>query len=385
MNLLHNASTATVAWNLPLAAALTISGSVDWQGLVLAPNAAVREETNGQFHGQLIADSIPAFNRDSTRAAFTGCLPPATPPEPPAPPDETLTLTALCVNANGDLTMRLTNSGDQRREGHWEDLGGPDSGAFDVPAGHVEFFDVQNPTEHSVIRATSGDTTITADGDTRPCEGQITVRLVTVGPAPPGATWTVGLNDGANVSKALTLESGQEDTVTITFEESGGSGGGGGVTPEPPPVEPELMPRPVVHARVSAPPIGRVGTALSYRVSVTGGGKSGATSVRLCTRPPSSPIEVHAAGTFAYRGLRCRSVGRLGSGRSMGFTVSALASARGHLFPFARATAVGIARPSRAVTRVLVLGPAVACPARARGVKAPGSASRKAPLAHAAC
>jgi Domain of unknown function DUF11 len=145
------------------------------------------------------------------------------------------------------------------------------------------------------------------------------------------------------------------------------------------------LPRPVVHARVSAPPIGRVGTRLVYRVSVIGGGRAGATSVRLCTRPPNSLISVRAAGTFAYRGLRCRSVARLGRGRSMGFTVSALASARGHLFPFARATAVGVARPSRAVTRVLVLGPAVACPARAPVAKAPATGSPKAPLAHAAC
>jgi hypothetical protein len=145
------------------------------------------------------------------------------------------------------------------------------------------------------------------------------------------------------------------------------------------------LPRPVVHARVTAPPVGRVGTRLVYRVSVTGGGSPGATSVRLCTRPPSSPISVRAPGTFAYRGLRCRSFAGLGRGRSIGFTVSPLASARGHLFPFARATAVGVARPSRAVTRVLVLGPAVACPARAPAAKGPATGSRKAPLAHGVC
>jgi hypothetical protein len=215
MNLGGTASAATIAWNLPLATSLTISGSVDWKGLVLAPNAAVREETNGQFHGQLIADSIPAFNRDSTRVAFTGCLPPPTPPEPPAPSDETLTLTALCVNASGDLTMRMRNSGDQTRHVDWVDLGGNDAGHFDVPAGHDRFFDVRDPTAASEIEATSGTTTIREHGVLTPCEGQITVHLVIVGPAPPGATWTVGLDDGANVSRALTLASDQEETVTV--------------------------------------------------------------------------------------------------------------------------------------------------------------------------
>jgi choice-of-anchor A domain-containing protein len=584
MTLMGSASAGTVAWNLPLATALTISGSVDWQGLVLAPNAAVREETNGQFHGQLIADSIPAFNRDSPRAAFTGCLPPPTQPEPPAPPDDTLMLTSLCVNAAGDLTMRLRNSGDQSRQGGWMDLGGTDFGTFDVPPGSDEFLDVQDASDRSVIRATSGTTTVTAHGTIRRCEGQITVRLVTVAPAPADATWKIGLDNGANVSRALTLASGGSDTVsvpgdyvsgtapideviggvaytisvddthggtatvslnpveildgqhelvtvTITFTESGGSRG---ITPEVPPVEPPVqptlprapdplpgpdlegsstgadfaithqitpgrllaggtimtvtrvrnrgtnpavgvvareipqyhpaqansvarvlsltttrgtctsrppvrcklgtlapgatvtirsrtrvlvaaplrsivmvssdtketntannmaiaslttfLPKPVVHAHVSAPPIGRVGKHLRYRVSVTGGGKSGATSVRRCTRPPRSLIAVHAPGTIAYRGLRCRSVGRFARGRSLGFTVSALASARGRLFPVARATAVGVARPSRAATRVLVLGPAVACPARARHARSRASGqAQKAPVAHAAC
>lgn len=143
-----------------------------------------------------------------------------------------------------------------------------------------------------------------------------------------------------------------------------------------------LAPRAIVHADVSAPPVVHVGKSLSYHVRVTGGGQAGATSVRLCTRPPTSMVQAHAPGTFRYRGMLCRSASRLGSGQSLSFTVSGLASAHGHVFPFARATAVDVARAEHAVTRVLVLRPAVACPASAgRGALR----STKPPTAHAAC
>jgi choice-of-anchor A domain-containing protein len=575
LNLSGTATAAKVAWNLPLATALTISGSVSWQGLVLAPNATVNEESNGQFNGQLIAGSIPTANRTMNLVAFTGCLPPPEPIEPPAPPDETLTLTALCVSANGDLTMRLRNSGDERRQGEWVDLGGPDFGTVDVPAGSDEFFDVQDPSTQSVIRLTSGSTTITEPGVTTPCSGQITVRLATIGPAPPGATWNVGLDNGANVSRTLTLASGDQETTTVpggyvsgtapideviggvaytvsVGDTHGGaatislnpveildgdheivtvtitytaSGGGGGTEVVPPPVQPtlppgapdpprgpdlvggrrgtdlsithlitprrlyvggtimtvtrvrnvgrepavgvvtreipqyhpetanavarvlsltttrgtctsrrpvrctlgtlapsasvtirsrtrvlvaaplrsmvvvssktketntanntavatfvSLAPRAVVHAHVSAPPTSRVAAPLRYTARATGGGQSGATSVRLCTRPPSSMVQAHAPGTFLYRGTLCRSVSRLGRGHSISFTVFGYASARGHIFPSARATAVDVARADHAAAHVLVLG-ASACPAAASRA----SGTTKPPTAHAAC
>jgi hypothetical protein len=63
----------------------------------------------------------------------------------------------------------------------------------------------------------------------------------------------------------------------------------------------------------------------------------------------------------------------------LSFTVSGLASARGHLFPFARATAVDAAT-AHAITRVRVLGPLVACPVMA-GVAQGG----RPPTARAAC
>jgi choice-of-anchor A domain-containing protein len=566
------ASAASIAWNLPLATKVMISGPESWQGLLLAPNAAVSLDSNGQFNGQVIAASVPEANRTLTKVAFTGCLPP---PPPPTPPDESLTLSSLCVNAIGDLTMRLRNTGDQGRTGQWVDRGGTDFGQFAVPAHSDLFFDVQNPTSTSVIAATSGTTTVTAPGTTAPCQGQITVRLVTVGPAPAGATWDVRLDAGVDPAPIVTLGSGEERTttvpggylpgaapidqviggvaytvsvpdtlggtatvslnpieildgqheivtVTIAFEESGGEPEVPSVVP---PVQPTLPPgapdplpgpdlegsasgtdlsitheispgrvpvggtittvtrvrnvghttavgvvareipqyhptqansvahvlsltttrgectshRPVrcslgslapgatatirsrtrvlvaaplrsivvvssstpdtnttnniaiarvtafaptphIAAAIGAPSVVHVGQRVRYRVTVTGGGKAGADSVRLCTRPPASLIAVHAPGTVAYRGGRCMTAAHLGAGSSLSFTVSGLASARGHLFPAATATATDVARPARASTRIEVLGPVVACSAIARRATTPGP-----PRARAAC
>ena len=571
---------AHIAWNLPLATSFAIGGSVDWQGLVLAPNAQVTMASNGQFHGQVIAATIPAASRTLNKVAYAGCLPP---PPPVTPPDESLTLTALCVNANGDLAMRLRNTGDLARTGNWVDQGGTDFGRFAVPAHHDLFFDVDNPTSHSVIAATSGATTVTAPGTTAPCQGKITVQLVTTGPAPAGATWNVALDAGLGPVHVVSLGSGDDQTVTVAGGYVPGTapideviGGvaytvsvadtlGGtatvslnpieildgqheivtvtiafaepGVPPEPepgpgpgpevpsvpeqptlPPGAPQPLPGPPLgsssvgtdlsityaitprrvpvggvvtavstvrnvgitpavgvvarevpqyhpaqansvarvlgvtttrghctsrrpihcslgtlnpgatvtvrsHARllvanalrgivvvssqtpernsanniaialvtsfaptphiaaaIGAPAVVHVGQRVRYRVTVTGGGKAGADSVRLCTRPPATLIAVRAPGTVGYRGARCVTTGHLAAGASLSFAVSGLASARGHMFPFATATATDVARPAHASTRVVVLGPVVACSAIARA-----ATRHQPPPAHIAC
>ena len=568
---LSGVSAAGVSWNLPLATSIDFTGPVDWAGLVLAPNAELRGEPNGQFHGQLIAATIPAESRTLTKVAFSGCLPP---PQPPTPPDDSLTLVSLCVNASGDATMRLRNTGDAARHGQWVDTGGTDFGTFNVPAHSDLYFTVADPTAASNVRATSGTTTVTAAVDLRPCQGRITVQLVTVGPAPPGS-WDINLDAGVDPVHVVTLASGGAETVTVpggyvpgaapidqvvggvaytvsvpdprggtatvslnpieildgqheivvvTISYEGSTGGGGGGSEITPPVDPTLppgapdplpgpplgssslgtdlsithhvtprrlrqggivtsvtritnlgvrsaagvvareipeyhpkqadrvahvlsltttrgrctsrrpvhcslgslapgatltirtrtrvlvaaslrsivtvssntpetntannmaiallttvAPAPVIAAHVAATPVVRVGQRVRYRVTVTGGGRAGATSVRLCTKPPASLVAVHAPGTVAYQGQRCRTAAALGSGRSMSFTITGLASARGHLFPFAHATAVDVARPARAVTRVVVLG-ALACPAVAHI-----AGRHRPPIARAAC
>jgi hypothetical protein len=124
---------------------------------------------------------------------------------------------------------------------------------------------------------------------------------------------------------------------------------------------------------------GRVGAQLSYQVSVSGGPPAGANTVRLCTQPPSSFVQVRAPGTFKYDGLYCRNYTRVRRGRSVAFTVYGFPSATGRLLASARATAADVARPSRATAPILV-GSAAACPAVARP-----AARGKRPSAHAAC
>jgi choice-of-anchor A domain-containing protein len=92
-----------------------------------------------------------------------------------------------------------------------------------------------------------------------------------------------------------------------------------------------------LRVRVSAPPIGSVGSALSYRVSVTP--SSSARAVRLCTRVPPSFTGVRAAHTFRYRRLLCRNFAGVAAGASPGFVVRAVPAAGGSI----RLPAVGFA------------------------------------------
>ena len=119
---------------------------------------------------------------------------------------------------------------------------------------------------------------------------------------------------------------------------------------------------PHLRVRIAAPPTGSVGVPFDYRVSVTGTGRHGAQYVRLCAPRPDDVTGVRAAGTFAYRGARCRDIRNLPAGRTVSFAVTATPAATGRLDLIARATAIGLARGERDRTQVLVAGGA--CPAR---------------------
>jgi choice-of-anchor A domain-containing protein len=209
MSLSGSATATGIMWNLPLATGFNVTFGVAWQGTILAPNADVTGLNHPQLSGQLIAASVPDSSWVINRVKYTGCL--------PAPPDNTLSLAPLCIDANGALDMRLRNIGDQARDIAWTDLTGIDSGSFDVPAHSDFFFDVQGGGAGSVVRATSGTTTVQANGTGAHCQGQITVQLVTEGDAPAGQTWDVHLTNGdnGNVSRVLTLASGQSATTTV--------------------------------------------------------------------------------------------------------------------------------------------------------------------------
>jgi choice-of-anchor A domain-containing protein len=119
-------------------------------------------------------------------------------------------------------------------------------------------------------------------------------------------------------------------------------------------------PDPHLRVAIAAPPRGRVGVPLDYVVSVTGTGADGARYVRLCAPPSDKLTGAHAFGTFAFHGARCRDIRRLGRGRTVSFTVTAVPAAGGRLTVRDVATAVGISSPARASDQVLVAGP-VAC------------------------
>ncbi len=212
MNLSGSAAPAGVMWNMPLATELVVSRGVGWQGSILAPNAEVSSTNQPQLYGQLIAASVPDSAWVINRVTYTGCL-----PVPPEPPDHTLSLAPLCIDAAGALDMQMRNTGDQTRHVTWQDRGGPDSGSFDIPPHSDFFFYVHGGGAASVVVATSGTTTVQANGTGAHCRGQITVQLVTEGDAPAGQTWDVRIGNGDNggVSHVLPLGSGASGTVTV--------------------------------------------------------------------------------------------------------------------------------------------------------------------------
>ena len=74
-----------------------------------------------------------------------------------------------------------------------------------------------------------------------------------------------------------------------------------------------------VHAKISAPPSGRVAAPLSYRVFATLRHGSPPSAVRLCTTPPHSFVQVKAPGTFKYRGVYGRNYAPVRAGQSVSF------------------------------------------------------------------
>jgi choice-of-anchor A domain-containing protein len=117
---------------------------------------------------------------------------------------------------------------------------------------------------------------------------------------------------------------------------------------------------PHLRVGISAPPSGRVGAGLDYRVRVTGTGSNGARTVRLCAPRASTLTEVRAPGTFAVRRARCQDIPRLPRGRTVSFVVSGVPAAAGSLSLLATATAIDLPGVARATAQVPISGP-LAC------------------------
>jgi hypothetical protein len=95
-------------------------------------------------------------------------------------------------------------------------------------------------------------------------------------------------------------------------------------------------------------------------VRVTGTGRNGARTVRLCAPPAATLTEVRAPGTFTVRRARCQDIPRLPSGRTVSFVVSGVPAAAGSLSLLATATAIDLPGVARATAQVPITGP-LAC------------------------
>jgi choice-of-anchor A domain-containing protein len=207
---LSGVSASQIVWNMPLATAFNVTRGVAWPGLILAPNADVAGQFGPQLSGAIIAKSMSTTNWVINRVKSTVCL--------PDPPNTTLALASLCINASGNLDMRLRNRTDTSRTVSWTDTTGSDFGTFVVPSGNDHFFAVVGGNAASVIVATSGTRTLTANGTDHRCSGQITVDKEVEGTAAPaGQKWDIVVDGGSGggVTKTVTLGDGDSQAVTV--------------------------------------------------------------------------------------------------------------------------------------------------------------------------
>ncbi|MFZ0043596.1 MAG: choice-of-anchor A family protein, partial [Solirubrobacteraceae bacterium] len=75
MNLSNAATAQRIVWNFPNATGLAVNHGVGWQGLILAPNAAITTASEPQLNGAMIAQTIVG-DWVLTHVPFTGCVPP---------------------------------------------------------------------------------------------------------------------------------------------------------------------------------------------------------------------------------------------------------------------------------------------------------------------
>jgi choice-of-anchor A domain-containing protein len=195
-------------WNFPLATAVQQTSGLDWQGTLLAPNAAV-SVGNGNLYGQIVADRVTIGSYGLFHRPFGGCLPPA--------PTKDLSLASLCTDpVTNHNTMRLRNTGDRPHAVTWRDRDSAQTGAFSAGAGTDTFFDVLGgDTVHHIV-ATSGSTTLEQATTTRRCAGTITVRKLVTGPgaAPPGP-WRIRIDGDNGFSATRDLVDGAQVAVEV--------------------------------------------------------------------------------------------------------------------------------------------------------------------------
>jgi choice-of-anchor A domain-containing protein len=205
---LVGATPETVLWNFPLATTVQQGSGLNWQGTLLAPNAAV-SVSNGNFYGQIRADRATIGSEALFHRPFTGCLPPA--------PTKDLSLASLCTDpVTNQHAMRLRNLGVVAHAVSWTDLDSAQSGSFTAQAGTDTFFDVLDgdSVHHIVVR--SGSTTLEQATTTRRCAGTITVRKIVTGPgvAPPGP-WRILIDGDNGFSTARDLVDGGQAAVAV--------------------------------------------------------------------------------------------------------------------------------------------------------------------------
>lgn len=205
---LVGATPETVVWNFPLATSVHQASGLEWQGTLLAPNAAANL-SNGQLHGQLLAASAAIGNEGVFHHPFTGCLPPQ--------PTKDLSLASLCTDpVTLHHSMRLRNVGAVDHPVTWSDRDSAQRGAFNARAGTDTFFDVLGGNTVHRIVAESGSTTLEQATSTRRCAGTITLSKLVTAPEPkPVGPWRIAIEGDNGFTTTRDLGDAQQATVGV--------------------------------------------------------------------------------------------------------------------------------------------------------------------------
>jgi choice-of-anchor A domain-containing protein len=202
-----------VLWNFSSATEVQQHSGLDWRGTMLAPKADV-SVSNGQFYGQIFADTVTVGGELVHHVPYTGCLAPL--PRPPEP-QRNISLKSLCTDpATKRHALVLTNNDPTDYEVHWEDTGSGLSDTLPAPAKKDTFFDIPGGDKPHHIVATSGPTTVEATTGINKCGGSIVIgKAVTGEGIPPPGPWAILVEGGSSFSQTVPLLAGAQATLNV--------------------------------------------------------------------------------------------------------------------------------------------------------------------------
>jgi uncharacterized repeat protein (TIGR01451 family) len=134
----------------------------------------------------------------------------------PAASAQTYVLRSLCSDLiTNTAFMGLTNNGSTDEPFSWFDTFSPQTGSGIAPAQTETVIEIaQASGSHTIVLDIAGER-LTARRIFIPCFTSLTVTKEVVGPAPPGALFTIEVTGDSGVSEQLDLGAGESQTINV--------------------------------------------------------------------------------------------------------------------------------------------------------------------------